>query len=112
MLVNLWAGWCHPCVKELPLLQAAESRQELSVVGVSKDVRRSTATSRLKAAAITYPNWMDPDGAYLRGLDGLVPAFAIPSSLLVVDGMVVATHVGPFANADDLAGFRRYVASS
>ena len=39
-LVNLWASWCAPCVKELPTLDQAGAAHEagkLDVVAVSQD---------------------------------------------------------------------------
>ncbi len=41
-LVNLWASWCAPCLKELPTLQALEAAQgeggKLGVIAVSQDM--------------------------------------------------------------------------
>jgi thiol-disulfide isomerase/thioredoxin len=42
VLVNLWASWCAPCIKELPTLQQLEQAQadqgRLGVVAVSQDM--------------------------------------------------------------------------
>lgn len=41
VLVNLWASWCAPCIKELPTLQELERAQaeegRLGVIAVSQD---------------------------------------------------------------------------
>lgn len=42
VLVNLWASWCAPCIKELPTLQRLEQEQaqdgKLGVIAVSQDM--------------------------------------------------------------------------
>lgn len=42
VLVNLWASWCAPCIKELPTLQELEQAQakegRLGVIAVSQDM--------------------------------------------------------------------------
>ena len=42
VLVNLWASWCAPCIKELPTLQQLEQDQakdgKLGVIAVSQDM--------------------------------------------------------------------------
>jgi thiol-disulfide isomerase/thioredoxin len=42
VLVNLWASWCAPCIKELPTLQQLEQAQagegKFGVIAVSQDM--------------------------------------------------------------------------
>ena len=42
VLVNLWASWCAPCIKELPTLEKLEQAQavdgRLGVIAVSQDM--------------------------------------------------------------------------
>lgn len=42
LLVNLWATWCGPCIRELPTLDAlATSEPDIHVVAVSQDAKAS-----------------------------------------------------------------------
>ncbi len=51
VLVNLWAIWCAPCVKELPTLAAleAESKGKLHVIAVSQDMAPQSAVDAFLA---------------------------------------------------------------
>jgi thiol-disulfide isomerase/thioredoxin len=57
VLVNLWATWCAPCLKELPTLDrlAADTRGKLVVVPVSQDMEGWRKVSPAFTAA-KYPN--------------------------------------------------------
>ncbi|MGK6323017.1 TlpA family protein disulfide reductase [Sphingomonas sp. DT-51] len=51
LLVNLWATWCAPCVKEMPTLDAAAGTLagRVRVVAVSQDMEPAKARDFLKA---------------------------------------------------------------
>ena len=51
VLVNLWATWCAPCVKELPTIQALEAAQKgkLAVIAVSQDMGERAAVDTFLA---------------------------------------------------------------
>lgn len=57
MLVNLWATWCAPCLKELPTLDrlAADTGGKLLVVPLSQDMEGWRKVSAEFTAA-KYPN--------------------------------------------------------
>lgn len=107
VIVNVWASYCAPCKEELPMLEKVSRAGQIRVVGLSRDVRRTAAARALRAADVSYENWMDADATFMVALDGRLPLGQIPSSALLVDGRVVAVHLGEFKNrAEVLAGLR------
>lgn len=66
VLVNVWASWCGPCVKELPELQKLHHAHgsDFAVVGISVDKPRGHAKMRsmIREHGIDYPMVLDPDG--------------------------------------------------
>lgn len=94
-LVNIWASFCEPCKDELPLLQQVDDSGRLQVIGFTRDRNHDWAQEALDAAEVSFANWMDPEARVALSLDR-VPLNAIPTSVLVRDGMAVAVHIGPF----------------
>lgn len=102
ILVNIWASWCPPCKKELPLLQEIDAAGQLHVIGFSRDRDEGNAAEALRDAGVTYANWMDSDAELTGDLDGRVPYASVPSSVLIRDGKVIAVHIGEFKTKDDV----------
>jgi thiol-disulfide isomerase/thioredoxin len=63
VLVNLWATWCAPCVKELPTLDALAAAGKIRVVTVSQDSGEPAKVAAfLKDKGIAHLEpWLDPD---------------------------------------------------
>ena len=97
MLVNLWATWCAPCVKELPTLNAlANSRDEngaLTVVAVSQDMgpHGSVEAFLAKLKVDELGAYHDPKMALSSALDAQV----LPTTVLFdAEGKEVWRYVG------------------
>ena len=74
VLVNLWASWCAPCVKELPTLQKLEEAQArsgtLGVIAVSQDSapRGSVDAFLADKHLARFAAFRDPDMALTSAL--------------------------------------------
>ena len=97
VLVNLWATWCAPCVKELPTLdKLAQSHRvdgQLGVVAVSQDMGPQPSVeaylARLKVSDLGA--YHDPKMA----LSGALGAEVLPTSILYdAQGREVWRYVG------------------
>ncbi|HVM00332.1 MAG TPA: TlpA disulfide reductase family protein [Egibacteraceae bacterium] len=86
VLVNFWASWCGPCVREAPHLAAIAEQyasRGLHVVGVNvKDQSVANARSFERDHAIPYPSWYDEAAVIAASFGGIGPG-ALPSTLLL-----------------------------
>lgn len=107
-LVNLWATWCAPCLKEMPDLQAFADAQDstgMQVVGIALDEAAAVAVF-LRQHGITYPVLVDAAGPADAGVRLGNPAGVLPYSVLVsADGRLLKTRIGPFTDAADIAAW-------
>lgn len=72
LLVNLWATWCGPCVKEMPTLDTLATREEgrLQVLAVSQDTQgRDKVAAFFKEHPFTMLQpYLDSDLALMSSL--------------------------------------------
>lgn len=68
VVLNFWASWCAPCVKEMPLLERAHQRygDEVRFVGIDGNDSRRLARRLMAETGVTYPSGYDPDDDVYR----------------------------------------------
>ncbi|WP_336297174.1 TlpA family protein disulfide reductase [Sphingomonas sp. 7/4-4] len=67
VLLNLWATWCAPCVKEMPTLDALAVREgdKLQVLTVSQDFEAAKVAPFFEKAKFRkLQPWHDPETAF------------------------------------------------
>jgi len=96
LLVNLWASWCAPCVKELPTLDNLARTGAIKVLAVSQDSgpHASVVAFLQEHKIATLDPYQDPNMA-LSGALG--PDAVLPTSILYdANGKEVWRYVGDF----------------
>lgn len=94
-LVNFWASTCGPCRTEMPALNSVSNRDDIQVVGVSRDQFEKFARQFENEVGATFPSWMDSDGVYAEQFIEHLPRNALPVSALIREDSLVAVHLGP-----------------
>ncbi len=78
LLVNLWASWCPPCMRELPglvTLHDAWGPKGVTFVGVALDRDLADAEAAVEKHGVPYLNLHDPEATALaRFATGELPA--------------------------------------
>jgi thiol-disulfide isomerase/thioredoxin len=94
LVVNYWAKWCAPCIKEIPELnQLDQKHSHITVLGVNYDGATGTElaqqTEALKVEFLTLTR--DPASDF-----GTARPRVLPTTLIITpEGELKATLVGP-----------------
>jgi thiol-disulfide isomerase/thioredoxin len=104
LIVNFWATWCPPCLKEMPefvQLQNELGEKGLQFVGIAIDDAQSVRDF-LASAPVNYPILIGEDGGadWAAGLGNLMNILPF-SAVFDRSGRLVQVQAGPF-NRDDV----------
>jgi thiol-disulfide isomerase/thioredoxin len=100
-VVNLWASWCAPCIRELPVLQRFADRNagRVHVVGVVSADERAAASALGQELGVRFPALFDSAGALMRELS----RSGLPVTLFVDDrGAVRLLYTAEALDAETL----------
>ncbi len=98
MVVNLWATWCPPCRREMPVLAAAQKQETgVTFVFVNQGETGTTAQRYFTSVGLDVANVVLDPGA---GIGREVGSQGLPTTLFyAANGRLVDTHLGPLSTA-------------
>ncbi|QDI89889.1 TlpA family protein disulfide reductase [Salicibibacter halophilus] len=98
VVLNLWASWCEPCIREFPVLDQVHETYEsdgVNVVAVNMTTterRPEDAMEFLDENPVTMPIAFDEDGEFA---DVYPPTDGMPTTYFInEEGIVVDVHHG------------------
>ncbi|WP_404365076.1 prolipoprotein diacylglyceryl transferase family protein [Marinobacter sp.] len=97
-VVNIWASWCPPCIREMPVLERAQERYpDITFVFVNQGEQVETITSFLKQQELSIRNVLSDVSGSLANATG---SHALPTTLFYdAEGRQVDAHMGELSNA-------------
>jgi thiol-disulfide isomerase/thioredoxin len=104
VMVDAWASWCHPCMKEMPNVIAAYTAFHplgLEIIGISLDHERTKLHQAMDAHRISWPQIIDvPE--FTGPLATALVITSIPANFLIdANGILLAVDLrGPALMAE------------
>ncbi|MBT6144069.1 MAG: TlpA family protein disulfide reductase [Gemmatimonadetes bacterium] len=93
LILNFWATWCTPCLKEIPELKKIDAASDVQIVGIALDQDGRKAVSRfVERHGMEYTILLGNDDVFQR-----FQGFGIPYTLILdASFKVVKIYRGPF----------------
>lgn len=98
LVINLWATWCPPCRREMPVLQKAqEQRPDVNFLFVNQGEGSDIVDKFLSSQKLSLNNILFDGGGRLGQIVG---SMALPTTLFYsADGKLVSSHLGELSDA-------------
>ncbi|MFD2231005.1 TlpA disulfide reductase family protein [Alkalimarinus sediminis] len=98
IVINLWATWCPPCRREMPVfMQAQQQRSDVNFVFINQGEYGYSVANYLQSEQLSLFNMLlDPKQLTMRQLG----AQGLPSTLFyTADGVLAHSHMGELSEA-------------
>jgi cytochrome c biogenesis protein CcmG/thiol:disulfide interchange protein DsbE len=98
VIVNFWASWCGPCIREFPVLKDAEVQHPgLAILGVIYQDDPANSKAFATQMNADWSNLTDPDGTMANAYLVVAP----PQSYFIdAKGIVHSRQIGEITAAD------------
>jgi thiol-disulfide isomerase/thioredoxin len=95
MLINFWATWCAPCLREIPLLKQFQADHAgVQIVGIAVD-RRDPVLSFAAEMDFNYPVLVGQNDAMEAAAAFGIEVFALPITVFTdAAGAILGIHTG------------------
>lgn len=92
VLLNFFATWCGPCVREMPAFEMlkADGYENVSILVVDCMEKTKTVDSFVKENGYTFPISYDEDGR----IEKYYPTDGIPYTLVIKKGIISKIYLG------------------
>lgn len=95
LLLNFWASWCPPCLREMPSLERLRLKmagRPLEILALDSAETADEVNAYLSRMNLGFPVLLDPDGSNTRRWK----VFALPTTFLLdTEGRVRYVLTGP-----------------
>lgn len=111
LIVNFWATWCAPCLREIPRLKEyQQAHADKQIVGIAVDYREPVVEFAAEMA-FNYPVLVGQTEGMNAATAFGVNVLALPITVFTsADGAVLAIHTGE-VHGEHLDGFTAVVAA-
>jgi thiol-disulfide isomerase/thioredoxin len=98
LVINLWATWCPPCRREMPVLEKAQNeRDDVVFLFVNQAESPQTVSTFIAQQRLNLRNVLFDDGGQLAQHIGTM---ALPTTVFYkADGRLLGSHLGELSNA-------------
>ena len=107
VLVNLWATWCAPCVKEMPTLDKLAAEPGMPrILAISEDLKGAEAVNPFlqQHPFLHLQTWLDPEASLSFTMGGAAGSATLPTTVLYnAEGKEVWRMVGGYDWSSDAA---------
>jgi len=92
VVINFWATWCPPCIREMPLLASYAEKEGLTLVLINQGETLDVITDYLDSAGLTFEHLLlDPRQAALQAMQ----VRGLPTTQFFdAQGRLVNEHMG------------------